>query len=41
MMIGETGSGKTTLLNAIANYLLNVELGDPFRYKIVVEEERS
>ncbi len=36
-MLGETGSGKSTLLNTITNYLAGIQINDPFRYQIVVD----
>lgn len=38
MVVGQTGSGKTTLLNSFINYLLQVQIDDDFRYKIIFEE---
>ena len=38
MVVGQTGSGKTTLLNSLVNFVLNIQLEDNFRYKIIVEE---
>ena len=38
ILMGETGSGKSTLLNAIVNYAAGVEIEDPFRFQLVVDE---
>ncbi|XP_032872058.1 uncharacterized protein LOC116969298 [Amblyraja radiata] len=38
MLLGATGSGKTTLINGMINYILGVEWGDNFRYKLIQEE---
>ncbi|XP_055487898.1 uncharacterized protein LOC129695157 [Leucoraja erinacea] len=38
MVLGATGSGKTTLINGMINYILGVEWGDYFRYKLIAEE---
>ncbi|XP_055487367.1 uncharacterized protein LOC129694670 [Leucoraja erinacea] len=38
MVLGATGSGKTTLINGMINYILGVEWGDNFRYKLIAEE---
>ena len=35
IMCGESGNGKTTLINSFVNYLLGVQFGDNFRYKII------
>ena len=35
IMCGELGNGKTTLINSFVNYLLGVQFGDNFRYKII------
>ena len=37
--MGETGSGKTTLLDAFVNYLADMNFDDPWRYKLVDENE--
>lgn len=37
LVVGQTGSGKTTLLNAFINALMDIEITDDFRYKIIVE----
>jgi polynucleotide 5'-kinase involved in rRNA processing len=37
MVLGETGSGKSTFLNSLINYLCEVEMCDPIRYQIIVE----
>ena len=38
IIMGETGTGKSTLLNAFVNYAAGVEMEDPFRFKLVVDE---
>jgi GTP-binding protein EngB required for normal cell division len=38
MVLGATGAGKSTMLNGIANYVLGVDFGDPFRFKVVTDE---
>ena len=37
MVIGQTGSGKTTLLNSLINYILDIQLSDKKRFKIIQE----
>ena len=37
--MGETGSGKTTLFDAFVNYLADMNYDDPWRYKLVDENE--
>ena len=37
--MGEIGSGKTTLLDAFVNYLADMNCDDPWRYKLVDEND--
>ena len=37
IMCGELGNGKTTLINSFVNYLLGVQFGDNFRYKMSIK----
>nr|XP_028606212.1 uncharacterized protein LOC114607295 [Podarcis muralis] len=37
MMMGASGSGKTTLINGMINYILGVQWGDEFRFKLIDE----
>ena len=37
MVVGATGAGKTTLINGIANYIMNVQWDDDFRFKLIAE----
>ncbi|XP_077772721.1 uncharacterized protein LOC144324967 [Podarcis muralis] len=37
MVMGATGSGKTTLINGMINYILGVQWGDEFRFKLIDE----
>ncbi|CAI5789313.1 Stonustoxin subunit alpha [Podarcis lilfordi] len=37
MVMGATGSGKTTLINGMINYVLDVQWGDEFRFKLIHE----
>ena len=39
LVMGETGSGKSTLLDAFVNYLANINFEDPWRYKLVDEND--
>ena len=39
LFLGETGSGKSSLINSFINYIMNIEINDPFRYKLVVESD--
>ena len=41
LLVGATGAGKTTLMNAMVNYILGVEWKDEFRYKLVMEEQKT
>ena len=41
LLVGETGSGKTTWINAFINYLYCVNKDDPFRLKIVDEDNED
>ena len=38
LVVGQTGSGKTTLLNAFINALMDIQITDDFRYKIIIEQ---
>lgn len=39
LCVGATGAGKTTLINGLANYLLNVQWDDPYRFQIIPDSE--
>jgi hypothetical protein len=41
LILGQTGSGKTTFLNGIVNWLYQVEWNDPFRFKVITEEDEG
>ena len=41
MVLGATGAGKTTLINGMTNYLLGIEWGDDFRFKLIVDEDNQ
>ena len=38
LVVGQTGSGKTTLLNAFINALIDIQITNDFRYKIIIEK---
>ena len=38
-IVGETGAGKSTLVNSTLNYYLDVQMRDPFRYKLIFEDK--
>ncbi|KAF7234667.1 Verrucotoxin subunit beta [Varanus komodoensis] len=40
MMMGATGSGKTALIDGMVNYILGVQWGDDFRFRLIHEETR-
>lgn len=35
LLVGTTSSGKTSLINAMANYIFDVQLDDPFRFQLL------
>ena len=39
IIMGETGTGKSTLVDAFINYAVGVQMEDPFRFKLVVDED--
>eukprot|EP01083_Nonionella_stella_P284049 966851_1 len=41
IFIGQTGVGKTTVINSICNYLEQVSYEEPFRYKLICEENNK
>ena len=41
LFIGETGSGTTTLINSFFNALMDIEITDDFRYKIIFEKNNQ
>ena len=41
LLVGETGSGKTTWINAFINYLLDIKIGDNFRFKIIKDSKTN
>ena len=40
LLMGATGSGKTGLINAMMNYILNVDWRDPFRFRLIEEQQQ-
>ena len=41
LLVGATGAGKSSLINGISNYIMGVEWKDDFRFKVVVDEEKT
>ena len=41
MILGATGSGKTTLINSMVNYMIGVKYKDPFRFKLITDENEG
>ncbi|XP_034084303.1 uncharacterized protein LOC117554153 [Gymnodraco acuticeps] len=39
MVLGATGAGKSTLINGMVNYILGIEWEDPYRFKLVDEDQ--
>ena len=38
-MLGPSGAGKTTFVDSFVNFVLGIELHDPFRYRLANEKQ--
>lgn len=41
MLVGASGSGKSTLVDGIVNYVMGVNVDDPFRFTLIQLEEEE
>ncbi|XP_025755955.1 uncharacterized protein LOC100703585 isoform X2 [Oreochromis niloticus] len=41
MLLGATGSGKSTLIDGMINYIVGVEWGNGFRFKLINEDQST